>query len=240
MPEPTQADHAWLVRFVSALARGSADPVDDLCQDAWLAAQGPSGRRGPLRPWLAGVARQQLQNRRRGDARRRRRERAAAPSEMAGSGVLDELARREVTTKVRDAVAALSPQHREVLRLRYDEGLPVRTIAVGLGLRREAVRSRLKRALRALRERLHPDLSERAFAARAARVAECPRSRWPFILAAVAAAAALYLAPAVAMGWNPLQALLPGDRETNSQLVDAGATGEASPRSLPNTPRQPR
>lgn len=110
-----------------------------------------------VRLWLYGVARRVLANHHRGGARRerlgerlRQRLRAAAPADPGS-----EVPRRLV---VLAAMARLGELDREVLTLTFWEGLEPREIATVLGLSAPAVRARLSRARRRLRELVGHDL----------------------------------------------------------------------------------
>lgn len=158
--------------FVRALARALVrDPhrADDLAQQTWLRAVRAGvarieslgdgiGRRG----WFAAVARRIRMDDARGDARRARRERlVAVPDAVVPSP--EELLRREASRRtVVDAVLRLDPIYRDVVVLRWFEGLPPRVIARRLGISIEAVRTRLKRALAQLRSRLDADFGTRS------------------------------------------------------------------------------
>lgn len=65
-----------------------------------------------------------------------------------------ELEKREAQRALREGLAALSPQHREVLLLRETEGLSYQEIAQALGLEEGTVKSRIARARMALRDLL--------------------------------------------------------------------------------------
>ncbi len=56
--------------------------------------------------------------------------------------------------ELRRAIAGLSPEHRQVVALRYFAGLTVPEVARTLGVREGTVKSRLHRALALLRQRL--------------------------------------------------------------------------------------
>ncbi len=144
-------------RWVRALARSllrDAARADDVAQETWLAAiESPPRDIRAERSWLATVARRFALDARRGDERRsRREERAARPEGVAAAAdvVAAEAARRRVV----GAVLALAEPHRSVVLLRYFEDLPPRRIARRLGVPVETVRTRLKRALALLKERL--------------------------------------------------------------------------------------
>lgn len=108
-----------------------------------------------LRPWLYGVARRVLANRRRGERRRsalgerlRRELRAHVPDTS------DEVVQRADVTA---AMQRLSARDQEVLELHLWEGLESREIAEVLGLTTAVVRPRLSRARARLRDLLGND-----------------------------------------------------------------------------------
>ena len=143
--------------FVRRLARGlvaqSAD-ADDLVQQTFAAALAARpGMVASTRAWLGTLARNLASNARRTAARRARREALAAAGERGPSP--DEiLAREEARRDVVAQVLALEPTQREVVLLRFFEGLPPRAIARRLGDPVETVKTRLKRALAQLRARV--------------------------------------------------------------------------------------
>ena len=95
-------------------------------------------------PWLYGVARRVLANRRRGERRRTRLvERLAFERQRAEGESPDERARTVLA-----ALAELRPLDREVLCLAAWEGLPNRRIAEIFGCSENAVAIRLHRARR--------------------------------------------------------------------------------------------
>ncbi len=122
-----RAYQADVRRFVGS--RVSADRVDDLCGDVWLAvASALQHFRGESRPltWILEIARHKL-----ADLARGRAGRPMGPIEK----ILDELVassaarpsqalqRDETRNAVRRVIARLSPDEQELLELRYARGL---------------------------------------------------------------------------------------------------------------------
>src|SRR5262245_6538286 len=153
-PELLLRESAWLRRLAGSLA---ADPAaaDDLAQDTWVAAlEHPSRAFGEgARAWLATVARNLVRAGGRRRANESARERSVARPEALAS-VSESVERVAAQRELVDAVLALEPLERDLVVLRYFEGLPPRAIGARLGLSGPAVRSRLWRALARLRERL--------------------------------------------------------------------------------------
>jgi len=67
------------------------------------------------------------------------------------------VARNERHLKLQEALAALSDEHREVLRLRYAESLPTKEVAKRIGKTDVATRVLLTRLVRRLQELLGPE-----------------------------------------------------------------------------------
>lgn len=145
--------------FVRGLARQlvrDANAADDAAQATWLAAvqRGPAGAderevRGFLATVLRRIVGRNARSERREAARRERRDHewvVPSPDEI--------LAREAQRAAVVREVLALEPTQRDVVLLRFFENLPPRAIAKRLGVPVETVRTRLKRALAKLRERL--------------------------------------------------------------------------------------
>jgi RNA polymerase sigma-70 factor (ECF subfamily) len=84
------------------------------------------------------------------------------------------LAGKELEMALADAIAALDPKYREVLVLRDIEGLAAAEVAEILGLRIEAVKSRLHRARLAVRASLAPILEPAPAPAPATATSTCP------------------------------------------------------------------
>ena len=149
------------------LIRLSGDPVlaEDLLQDTWLRVMErlDSYRRGhPFRNWLYAVARnhafdilrqrsRHMQHKPSGTA-----ERPANPAEEVPDphpSVLEDLAEADLARCVRKAMETLPVVFREVLTLRFEQGLEIDAIGRILGLSASTVKDRLYRGLDQLRLR---------------------------------------------------------------------------------------
>lgn len=143
--------------FIRSLARGLLRDealVDDVVQETLIKAleKGPQNR-GALTAWLRTVVRNIAYKSYRGTARRKAREEEAAQPERLTSTV-DIVARGEALESLTGAVMELPEGAREVIVLRYYEGLSHAEIAKELGVAAGAVRMRLHRAQKLLQERL--------------------------------------------------------------------------------------
>lgn len=143
--------------FVRVLARSliiDENLADDVAQNTFVAAlERPPKATEALGTWLGTVTRNFAYALRRESKRREARERRVArkgdvptPAEV--------LEREGIRQKVVDAVLALDESYRDPILLRYYESLPPREIAERLDLPVETVRTRLKRGLARMRERL--------------------------------------------------------------------------------------
>jgi RNA polymerase sigma factor (sigma-70 family) len=114
-------------------------------------------RGGDLGAWLARVTRNRARDILRSHCARRNVE---LPGDFAGVACLtDDVFARIDHASVRRAVAALEPAHRELLLLAYFGGLTQVELARRTGLPLGTVKTRMRTALRTLRERLLPELS---------------------------------------------------------------------------------
>ena len=128
-------------------------------------------RRGGVLAWVMTMARHALV-----DHLRRRRDTVdvdGLADALAGPGVdpLTGVIRTEEAEHVRTQLASLPPETRELLALRFGEGLSCREIAAVVGAGEDAVRQRLSRAVRTLRARMvggTPNPSEVDYAVRRA------------------------------------------------------------------------
>jgi RNA polymerase sigma-70 factor (ECF subfamily) len=151
---PDPVEHQRAIRGIArALCRSDAD-ADDVAQDLAVAVHTRSGEapRDWL-PWLAGAARRIHWARGRSDARRRVRENEVARAEEQ-PGAEEPLIQQEMTARLLALIETLPDAQSEVMHLRFWEGLPPRAIAVRVDASVAAVKTRQKRALAALREKL--------------------------------------------------------------------------------------
>ena len=142
-----------LLSYALRLVDGDRGRAEDVVQEtllrAWRHPEAMAADRGSPRPWLFAVARRIAV-----DAHRRRR---ARPQEV-GDDILaqiptqdDDVDRALDGWLVGDALAALSPAHREVLVQTYFAGRSVAEAAEVLGVPPGTVKSRTHYALQALR-----------------------------------------------------------------------------------------
>lgn len=140
--------------FVRSRVQSSED-ADEIVQDSLLSALDSlalfSGR-SSLFTWLCGIARHEI-----ADYYRRRKIKAVVFSRLPFiegfvSRALEpdaRMMRTEYERRVRLALAAILPHYREILELKYMDGLSVKEIAGKLGMSLKAVESVLSRARRA-------------------------------------------------------------------------------------------
>jgi RNA polymerase sigma-70 factor (ECF subfamily) len=149
--EELLAQRAWVRRVARALVLDGSR-ADDLEQETWIRALRGPPPRSP-RAWLGTILRNAASDMRRGEGRRAAREAAAAPPAPVPTPE-EMLERAEVLERVVRAVRTLEEPYRTAVLLRYFEDLPPAAIAARLGAPVETVRTRLRRALAMLRERL--------------------------------------------------------------------------------------
>jgi RNA polymerase sigma-70 factor, ECF subfamily len=134
-------------------ALGDRELAEEVVQDvfarAWRHADDYDPRRASVRTWLYSIARNRVV-----DARRRAAVRpgVAATPEPESPAELDRTLEHAVLRwQVAAALARLSPEHREVIRLAHYGGLTLREIAERKGIPLGTVKSRTSYALRSLR-----------------------------------------------------------------------------------------
>jgi RNA polymerase sigma-70 factor (ECF subfamily) len=134
-------------------ALGDRELAEEVVQDvfarAWRHAEGYDSRRASVRTWLYSIARNRIV-----DARRRAAVRPglAPDHERESPAELDRtLEQAFLRWQIAAALARLSPEHREVIRLAHWGGLSLREIAERKGIPLGTVKSRTSYALRSLR-----------------------------------------------------------------------------------------
>jgi RNA polymerase sigma-70 factor, ECF subfamily len=139
-----------IYRFIFQMLRGGEQDAEDVLQETFMAlAEAIPFFRGEssLFTFACAIAHRKTLSFIRGNSRRARL-RQELHSELranpAGAGGADE--------EVRAAMAALAPEHREVLFLKYVEEVSVADMARVLRLSEHAMESRLARARRAIRK----------------------------------------------------------------------------------------
>jgi RNA polymerase sigma-70 factor (ECF subfamily) len=152
-PEALLQQRAWLRRLAGTLVLDAAR-ADDLTQQTILAAleRPPPSVRHP-RAWLATVARNLAARMTRTEKQRASSERQAALRE-ALPAVDEVLAKVAFQHEVVAALLALEPLYRTPLLLRYFEDLKPAAMARRLNLPVETVKTRLKRGIELLRDKL--------------------------------------------------------------------------------------
>ena len=132
---------------------GSAETAEDIAQDCFLQLLQSPGRydrvRGPIRPWLLGVARNLILKRWRAEGRWMELddEAFAVPAPFADCGLAESVAR---------AVQSLPPLQREVVILIEYQDLTLEEAAQAVAADVGAVKGRLHRARNNLRRMLEP------------------------------------------------------------------------------------
>lgn len=157
-PDPSALlEHRGFVRALAYGVLGRDDLSDDALQEAYLVAlRHPGAPPNRLRSWLGSIGRRRAIDLHRREVTRRRHETAALSAHDASpTDVLAE--RADVGRRMAEAVLGLEAPYRDVLLLRYYEGLVPRGIAARLSVPVETVRTRVKRGLARLREVLDAD-----------------------------------------------------------------------------------
>jgi len=142
------------------LTRNRAD-AEELFQEAFTRALGASARFDSSRrfkPWIFAIAVNLAR-----DRNKRASHPAApelrAPSELPECQAQTHEARLIARADIHRALEALSDPHREIVELRYFEGLEEPEIARAAGIPRGTVKSRLHHALRTLRDLMKAETS---------------------------------------------------------------------------------
>ena len=227
--------HSGWMRALAFELLGDFQQAEDLVQDAWVETlRGPAVELRHPRAWLARLVRFRASKHRRADSRRRLREQLAAREEALPS-TQESLEQFALQREVVEAVLRLEVGARELVVLRYYEGLPPRVIARRLGLSGAAVRSRLSRALASLRQEL--DASQRGDRGRWVRALSAFAAR-PELLVGVAHSKAWLSIPLAVglglMGWLAAGQLRPEARPEVDAVLRTELEPDALPRELAN------
>jgi RNA polymerase sigma-70 factor (ECF subfamily) len=131
--------------------RGLAEEVvQDVFTRVWRHAESFDPDRATFRTWIYGIARNAII-----DIERRRSVRPGLVAREDDAGEIaasnDSIERALLSWQVSAALARLTPEHRQVIRLAHFQGLRLREIAELTGLPLGTVKSRVSYALRGLR-----------------------------------------------------------------------------------------
>jgi RNA polymerase sigma-70 factor (ECF subfamily) len=141
--------HARLRYFLASMV-GEEHAADDILQEVWFDVYRGVARLadpGTFTAWVYRIARHRALR----ELRKRRQPLSSLEGiDLAGEGDEDEFS-AEDAERVHAALGRLAPEHREVLLLRFFEGLAYEDIAAVTGCNLGTVRSRLHYAKRALR-----------------------------------------------------------------------------------------
>lgn len=157
-----------LMRALAARYLRTSDDVFDVIQEAFLDAYNELDAFDPKRDfsaWLRGICRHKVVDSLRRQAAQRRRHLALvdrAIAEQAGSDDQDDAAACERVRVLRDCVHRLRPEHRVLLRRRYEGMTPVKDLARKEGKTPASVAMRLKRIRHVLQRCLQEKIPEAA------------------------------------------------------------------------------
>jgi RNA polymerase sigma factor (sigma-70 family) len=141
------ANEKWIARLARSLV--ADDVADDVTQELWAAYMRRAvAPREPL-SWLFAVTFNLIRKERR---RSSQRESAADVSDMPNESPEQVATRTELLRFLLERMERLPPEHRELIVLRYFEGLSASEIVRVLQLPPGTVRRRLKQALDELRQ----------------------------------------------------------------------------------------
>lgn len=179
--------HAGTVRRLARELVFDEHLAADVEQDVWVATLQHRPRdEGATRSWLRSLVRNLAIKAWRGSARRTRREAHVARDPALSVTPAEVLEHEATRRRLVEALLALDEPTRAVLLARYFDDESPRAIAARLGLPLETVRTRQKRGLERLRERLRRDGEDgRAFAlalVRAFRLSPLEAPGWPLVL----------------------------------------------------------
>ena len=132
------------------------DAAEDAVQDVFVKVMRSDTVPDAFRPWIYRITRNHCLNVLRAKGRRKDDAHLATHVEVwrSAAGALTRFAEEERSHEVAQALADLTPEQQEVLRLRYADGLTRTEVAEVLDVPESTVKSRLFAALQRLRKRL--------------------------------------------------------------------------------------
>jgi len=221
-PEPEALiQHTDFLRRLARPLVADEATLDDVLQETWLAALlHPPRKAGALRSWLGTVVLNAARRISRAEGRRRRHETIAAGLEGA-SPAGDAGDQRDLAKRVVDAVFDLEEPYRRTVLLRYFEDLSVREIAKREQIPLETARTRLRRAIRKIRERLDGRRDEWAVGLAGLVGLNAPEAGVAVAASWAAVAAALLLVGTGWTVWTFARDAGPPERETEQKVAQA-------------------
>lgn len=139
---------------------GDQDLAEEVVADTMLAVWRGAGTfayTSRLSTWIFGIARHKALDAMRRRGKRQREtplDEAAMDLPSPGEPPIERIHRRQITDRTRRALAGLSPEHQEILRLVFYEDLPYDEIAILLGIPTNTVKTRVYYAKHRLKEYL--------------------------------------------------------------------------------------
>ena len=146
--------HGFFLRMTGDIA-GSEDLTQELFTRLCENRDSFDEQQGTFATWMYGVAYNLCKNEyRHRDVVERTRDERGSREEASVSSADDEIERKERNSVLAGAVQELPDGIREVFLLRYVEELPIRDVALALGIPEGTVKSRAYTALMTLREKM--------------------------------------------------------------------------------------
>ena len=162
-PAEEFASHQGWLRTVLLSRLGNREEADEVLQEIALAAANQSAKCQPVErvgPWLYRVALRQVLLLKRKQGRKRRLLSNVANNTRVTDqcpkthAPLDWMLNQERDQQIRQVVNAMGERDRQLLLLKYVEGLSYEEISLKLGVTPSSVQSRLHRARKLLRQQL--------------------------------------------------------------------------------------
>jgi RNA polymerase sigma factor (sigma-70 family) len=220
-------EHARFVRALAGALARDRDQAEEVAARTFASAVEQRPRAGAtLRGWLASVVRRALARLRRDEVRRVARESAAARPEQVDADPADLAARSELSDRIAVAFAQLEEPVKTTLFLRFFADLTPKQIAAKQQVPVETVKTRLKRGLQRLRERLDANADRRGAARGDWRAVALVLAKQGGPVAAIAKAKGL-AAAAIVVALVGIVALKFAPRNTSASASPAVASSNA-------------